>query len=229
MKLLDAHSLALRVGGLDEIAVGAQPEMLYDLPKRCLYNCVAGTFHGQLISLNYREKNVMNDQTQETLSKAKALIEAKRYEDARAILIPLEHPTAEKWLAKLNQIISSHSTPTSIGSNVPPRSASNALPPSQMPVYHPSATNAYYQPYPESFTGKFILTIFLLLVFLIPGMLALVIFAREAKEAQKRSSQPIPGAKELIFLNRAVFVFLCLILLSVPVLVFIQMVIDYIR
>jgi hypothetical protein len=44
-----------------------------------------------------------------TMSKAKMLearrlIEQKRYDDARSILIQVDHPTADKWLAKLDQI-----------------------------------------------------------------------------------------------------------------------------
>lgn len=38
------------------------------------------------------------------LSQAKQLIQAKRYEDAKALLITIDHPTAEKWLSKLNSI-----------------------------------------------------------------------------------------------------------------------------
>lgn len=41
---------------------------------------------------------------QEQLERAKALIKAKQYSKARRILEPLNHPTAEKWLAKLDDI-----------------------------------------------------------------------------------------------------------------------------
>lgn len=35
------------------------------------------------------------------MMKAKQLIQAKKYEDARALLTTIDHPTAEKWLSKL--------------------------------------------------------------------------------------------------------------------------------
>jgi len=35
---------------------------------------------------------------------AKSLIQQKRYDEARAILNTIQHPTAQKWLAKLEQI-----------------------------------------------------------------------------------------------------------------------------
>lgn len=38
------------------------------------------------------------------LAKAKKLIQAKRYDDAKALLITIDHPTADKWLAKLNSL-----------------------------------------------------------------------------------------------------------------------------
>lgn len=37
-----------------------------------------------------------------TLDKARKLIQAKRYEDARALLLTVDHPTADKWLTRLN-------------------------------------------------------------------------------------------------------------------------------
>jgi hypothetical protein len=50
-----------------------------------------------------------------------------------------------------------------------------------------------------------VITVFLLFVFILPGLIALVIFSREAKDAQCRWGQSIPGAQELITLNRVVF------------------------
>ena len=43
----------------------------------------------------------MANETKQQMVKAKKLIQAKRYEDARAILITIDHPMAEKWLSKL--------------------------------------------------------------------------------------------------------------------------------
>ena len=38
------------------------------------------------------------------LAHAKQLIQAKQYEEARALLITIDHPTADKWLDRLNKI-----------------------------------------------------------------------------------------------------------------------------
>jgi hypothetical protein len=49
------------------------------------------------------EKN-KNDDVQKAMAKAKQLIEKKKYDDARAILITIDHPKAEEWLNRINQI-----------------------------------------------------------------------------------------------------------------------------
>lgn len=61
---------------------------------------------------------------------------------------------------------------------------------------------------PQSFTTKLVLTIALLLMFVVPGLFALAIFGKEAREAQAHSSYPIPGAQGLMFLNRFIFIIL---------------------
>ena len=43
--------------------------------------------------------------TKQSLLEAKRLIKAKQYEDARAILMTVDHPTAAKWLKRLNEIL----------------------------------------------------------------------------------------------------------------------------
>ena len=45
-----------------------------------------------------------NRQTQKDLQQAQKLIKAGKYEEARRILITVEHPTADKWLARINEI-----------------------------------------------------------------------------------------------------------------------------
>lgn len=118
---------------------------------------------------NEVETNSMTGNIEGQLARARALIEAQRYDEARAVLITIDHPTADKWLARLNDMQSTVTAP------------------------------------PESFTMKLILSVLLLLVFVVPGLIALSVFSREAKEAQGRSRQPIPGASALIALNRYTF------------------------
>ena len=42
--------------------------------------------------------------TKEQLNHARMLIKAKKYDEARSILVNIEHPIAEQWLAKLDTI-----------------------------------------------------------------------------------------------------------------------------
>ena len=43
--------------------------------------------------------------TNQRLARARKLIEEKRYEEAKKILTGLDHDTARKWLAKINDIL----------------------------------------------------------------------------------------------------------------------------
>lgn len=54
----------------------------------------------------------MEDQVRSELMRAKKLIQAGRYEQARGLLITIDHPTADKWLEKLNQVASTASSTT---------------------------------------------------------------------------------------------------------------------
>ena len=107
------------------------------------------------------------------MMKAKRLIAEKRYDDATAILITVDHPTADKWLNKLQLVTSSQT----------------------------KAKNSASAPLP-SFTGKYVLTVVLLFLFVFPGIVALSIFSREAKRATEQYGDDVPGAKELIRLYR---------------------------
>lgn len=51
------------------------------------------------------------DDTRQAMQEAQKLIKQKRYEDARSILITVDHPTADKWLARINQIMGETPTP----------------------------------------------------------------------------------------------------------------------
>ncbi len=45
-----------------------------------------------------------NQSTEVLLERAKELIQNKRYKDAQTLLITIDHPTAEKWLARLRDM-----------------------------------------------------------------------------------------------------------------------------
>lgn len=111
----------------------------------------------------------------EQMKRAKALIQHKHYDDARALLITIDHPKADVWLSRLNQM--SH--------------------PAVMPASQPIAE--------KSFTTKLFVSIVLLLFWAVPGVIALAIFAPEAKRYPNA-----PGAGALILLNKLAFGFLIL-------------------
>ena len=46
-----------------------------------------------------------NSPDKRKLEQVRALIDARRYEEARAMLITMDHPTADKWLDKVNFIL----------------------------------------------------------------------------------------------------------------------------
>lgn len=128
----------------------------------------------------------MSEGTKRRMMRAKKLIEAQRYEDARALLVTIDHPTADKWLAKLN---------------------------SMSPAIAASAD--------KSFTTQLVIAILLLFAFVIPGIIALSIFANEAKRYPNA-----PGAKGLIWLNRFMFWLLAIPLSIVAAIVILAAVIS---
>lgn len=91
-------------------------------------------------------------QTEQDLLRAKRLIQAKHYEDAKALLVTIDHPTADKWLQRL-QVISTAPTVA------PPSKADN-----------------------QDFTLQLVISIGLLFVLFIPGLIAVAIFKRQAQE-----------------------------------------------
>lgn len=142
------------------------------------------------------------------LQAARELLQEKRYQEARSLLqtIPSD-PTAQKWLAKLDQIAPTAPQRSSKLNTQPVRSTYYPPTPPQYPP--PEYSPVQYPPVyvvEQSFTGKLVFTILLLLIGIIPGIIALSIFAREAKAAQDVSGYRLPGAQELITLNRFAFV-----------------------
>ena len=108
------------------------------------------------------------------IDKAKALIQEQKWDAARAVLVTIDDPAADMLLDRLDRI---------------------------KPV-EGKAKNApvvYVQP-DKSFTGKLVVAVVLLFVLFFPGLIALWVFAGEAKRYPDA-----PGAQGLIWLNRIVF------------------------
>lgn len=117
--------------------------------------------------------------TKEQMQRARTLIQQKRYDDARALLITINHPKADQWLNRLNRM----------------------------------GTGSIQTTSDKSFTVKLFISIVLLLFWVVPGVIALAIFAPEAKKYPNA-----PGARALILLNR--FAFGLLILAGVVTVIF---------
>ena len=118
--------------------------------------------------------------TAEQMQRAKTLIQSKRYDDARALLITIDHPKADVWLTRLNQM-----GPATVAAAPQPAAAD------------------------KSFTAQLFITILLLLFWAIPGLIALAIFAPEAKKYPDA-----PGAGALILLNKYIFWIIVLTLIA---------------
>jgi hypothetical protein len=100
--------------------------------------------------------------TKEQMLKAKKLIESQRYKEARAILLTVDHPLADKWLHKLNRYI------------IPPA-------PPKMWTTAPSSIS---QPKDYNVTALIILLLYLL--FYLPGLIANIIYWSQARQEAKR-------------------------------------------
>ena len=125
-----------------------------------------------------------DDTTKQQMLKAKQLIQQKRYSEAESLLILIDHPTADKWLAKLQTIKGSSSTSAQIG----------------------QATTAQQQrAASQDYTTKLVVSFILLWFFIIPGIVAVSIFSKQAQRDVELAGTDLPGAKGLMFLNRITF------------------------
>ncbi len=118
--------------------------------------------------------------TKERMIRAKHLIEAQRYDEARAILITIDHPTADKWLEKLNRY-----------------SKKNEL--TYEPViskvahYIPEPTPVYISPM-KDYTNAAMFVMVLYFVLYIPGLIANVVYWNQAQNDAKRYGSTPQGA-----------------------------------
>jgi hypothetical protein len=108
------------------------------------------------------------------IDRAKLLITEQKWDAARAVLVTIDDPAADMLLDRLEKI---------------------------KPVEGKvkNAPVVYVQP-DKSFTGKLVVAVVLLFVLFFPGLIALWVFAGEAKRYPDA-----PGAQGLIWLNRIVF------------------------
>lgn len=117
---------------------------------------------------------------------ARELISEKQYDQARAILKTIDHPTAREWEAKLNNI----SEPLPAGVTAADRAAARM----------------------KSYTPHVVAVIILYLVLFIPGLIANVIFHNEGLRMEAIAGQPLPGVAALGLIRRWLFIILVVFL-----------------
>jgi hypothetical protein len=118
------------------------------------------------------------------LAAAKALIQAKRYTEARSILNSVDHPTSREWLAKLDRISPAQSSPEQLAARM------------------------------KSYTPHAVATIVLYLIFWLPGLIANVIFHNEGKRMETIAGQPLPGVGALGLMRKWQFIILVVVLIG---------------
>ena len=128
---------------------------------------------------------------EEQLRQAGALIKQKRYEEARDILEGIaEHPTAQKWLAKLDEVApktkrkfqDDNDDPFGgIGDDYPREREKNKL--GGLP-HSPTQGDPNQAPY-KDYTGISILIFFLYWLLWVPGIAANIYYLNDAREYRK--------------------------------------------
>lgn len=135
---------------------------------------------------------------------ARELIQEKCYDEARAILLTIDHPKADDWLTKLDEIAPPAPQPQMRVPLKPPLSPHYAAQPSLQPTAQPL--------HAPSFTGKAVLTFVLYWFAFLPGLIANNMFYAEARRAEDAVGYALPGVGALLLMKRMVFVFLLLFL-----------------
>lgn len=127
----------------------------------------------------------MDEETKRRLTKAKKLIQEKRYDDAEALLITISDPLADEWLEKLSKV-----------------NKRKELAPEIVAVRQ------------KDYTTKLIVLIVLYLFFIIPGIIAGSLWAGQARRDLKLANgYEIPNARNIIRLNRFLFLLILIALL----------------
>lgn len=154
------------------------------------------------------------------LRAARALIEERRYIEARQILEGVDHPKAAELRGKLDNRLGV--TPTEALSREIPLSTPL---PSRKPVTASPVINVYRTQLPtvkdmasaqaqtKSYTGALILVIILYFVFFIPGVIANVLFYEDGRRMEKIAGMPLPGVAALGSLRKIILVIVIILLI----------------
>ncbi len=143
-------------------------------------------------------------QTQEKMLQARDLIKAQKYTEARKILKTIDHPKAREWLAKIDEI--------ELGD--PFAASAPAIRPISIPQVSPEVEAART----KSYTNAAVIVLVLYFLLWLPGLIANIMYVREAHQTEKTAGQSLPGVKALEFLQVVgivpVFVAIVLVVIS---------------
>lgn len=130
--------------------------------------------------------------------KARRFIKVGDYQKAKSILAGINHPTATKWIIKIDEILFDTSP----------------------------WVNIKTQPSSASYTNKAIVALVLLWFLFLPGYIATIVWHGEGKRAQKIAGQSLPGVGMLgilmwighiIFVLSVLFIsFVIIVMISYP-------------
>lgn len=142
----------------------------------------------------------------ESMLQARALIQQKRYEEARQILVGVSHPTAQKWLAKIDEITMDFGDPFAETETAPPPGFAPqyaANPAAGWPVGMAQVPQSQQQmASSKDYTTQLIIVIVLYWVLFFPGLIANIIWHEEGKRMEKLAGHALPGVGGLGLLRR---------------------------
>lgn len=124
--------------------------------------------------------------SREKMQQARELIQAKRYDEARAILRGINHDMALDWLDKIDKL----DPPKSVDPIEEPPLESFVRPQiAQMSSYATAPTKSY--------TNAAVIVLILYFVLWLPGFIANSMYLSEANQAEKETGKQLPGVQAL--------------------------------
>jgi hypothetical protein len=132
--------------------------------------------------------------TKEKFDKAKRYIDARQYDRARGVLEAIDHPTANKWLNRLDEIQAG---------TLPDKRSDNSVTEAER-----AAARL------KSYTDKVVIVIILYFILFLPGLIANSIWHEDGKRMERIAGQALPGVAALGLMRKMVFwiIAVCVIL-----------------
>jgi len=117
------------------------------------------------------------------LKSASDLIKQKRYQEAKNILVTIDHPTAKQWLAKIENILMDD--PFAGQTSTPIFPSQQYQQQNYMPQYNPALQKSYI----GASMGLFVFYV----LFWLPGIIFNIMYINEANRIKKETGQTPAG------------------------------------